>query len=120
MEMVRLRIRGGANLNNTNGERRNESELFIGESSAPRQAECGGEQLGRAISTYMQDRWREFPTQSPIHRGDDGLSFRMDSLSLPFNRWRKEALQALGNAIVPQVMYEIFRAIEEVEQSKSA
>ena len=118
MEMVRLRIRGGANLNNTNCERRTEIELFIGESSAPRQAECGGEQLGRAIGTYMQDRWREFPTQPPIHRGNDGLSFRMDSLSLPFNRWRKESLQALGNAIVPQVMYEIFLAIQQTNQSQ--
>ena len=27
-----------------------------------------------------------------------------------------EALKAYGNAIVPQVMYEIFRAIEIVEQ----
>ena len=35
---------------------------------------------------------------------------------LPFlSKGRTEALKAYGNAIVPQVMYEIFRAIEEVE-----
>jgi DNA (cytosine-5)-methyltransferase 1 len=40
----------------------------------------------------------------------------LDGLSLPFNKWKREALKAYGNAIVPQVMYEIFRAIEIVEQ----
>jgi DNA (cytosine-5)-methyltransferase 1 len=43
----------------------------------------------------------------------------MDGLTVPFNKWRQEALKAYGNAIVPQVVYEIFQAIEEVEQSKS-
>ena len=36
-------------------------------------------------------------------------------LTLSFGKWRTEALKAYGNAIVPQVMYEIFRAIEQVE-----
>ena len=55
------------------------------------------------------------PTQSPIHRGNDGLPFDVDNLTIPFPKWRTEALKAYGNAIVPQVMYEIFRAIQEVE-----
>lgn len=33
----------------------------------------------------------------------------------PFGKWRTEALKAYGNAIVPQVMYEIFRAIDQIE-----
>ena len=37
-----------------------------------------------------------------------------------FNKWRTEALKAYGNAIVPQVMYEIFRAIELVEKAEIA
>lgn len=60
-------------------------------------------------------RW--FPTQSPIHRGNDGIPFPVDSLTIPFLKWRTEALKAYGNAIVPQVMYEIFRAIEITEQA---
>lgn len=60
-------------------------------------------------------RWELFPTQSPVHSGNDGLSIGMDGASIPFNKWRKEALKAYGNAIVPQVMYEIFRAIVQVE-----
>jgi DNA (cytosine-5)-methyltransferase 1 len=40
----------------------------------------------------------------------------MDGASLSFGKWRTEALKAYGNAIVPQVMYEIFRAIEMTYQ----
>ncbi len=55
--------------------------------------------------------WDNFPTVSPVHAGNDGLSFRMDRAALPFGKWRTEALKAYGNAIVPQVMYRIFQAI---------
>ena len=61
-------------------------------------------------------RWQDFPSVSPVHRGNDGLPFDVDRLALSFGKWRTEALKAYGNAIVPQVMYEIFRAIEIVEQ----
>ena len=63
-------------------------------------------------------RWANFPSVSPVHRGNDGLPFDVDRLTLSFGKWRTEALKAYGNAIVPQVMYEIFRAIEIVEQQK--
>ena len=61
-------------------------------------------------------RWETFPSVSPVHRGNDGLPFDVDRLTLSFGKWRTEALKAYGNAIVPQVMYEIFRAIEIVDQ----
>lgn len=61
------------------------------------------------------ERWQNFPSVSPVHRGNDGLPFDVDRLTLSFGKWRTEALKAYGNAIVPQVMYEIFRAIEQVE-----
>ena len=61
-------------------------------------------------------RWKDFPSQSPVHRGNDGIPFDVDSLTISFAKWRQEALKAYGNAIVPQVMYEIFRAIEQVQQ----
>ena len=62
------------------------------------------------------NRWRDFPTVSPIHRGNDGLPFRMDRASISFGKWRTESLKAYGNAIVPQVMYRIFEAIEKVSK----
>ena len=65
------------------------------------------------------ERWANFPSVSPVHRGNDGLPFDVDRLTISFGKWRTEALKAYGNAIVPQVMYEIFRAIEQVENQEN-
>lgn len=63
---------------------------------------------------FCGNRWANFPTVSPVHRGNDGIPFPLDCLTISPNKWRTESLKAYGNAIVPQVMYEIFRAIEQV------
>ncbi len=57
--------------------------------------------------------WEMFPTQSPVCGRNDGLPFDVDNLTIPFSRWRQESIKAYGNAWVPQVAYEIFKAIEE-------
>jgi len=54
--------------------------------------------------------WSSFPTVPPICGGDDGLPERLDGITFP--RWRKESIKAYGNAIVPQVAYQIFKAIQ--------
>jgi DNA (cytosine-5)-methyltransferase 1 len=54
--------------------------------------------------------WDNFPTQSPICGGDDGLPTELDGIT--FSKWRNESIKAYGNAIVPQVAYEIFKAIK--------
>ena len=79
----------------------------------------GWQSDGWGISKCCGGRWADFPSVSPVHRGNDGLPFDVDRLTLSFGKWRTEALKAYGNAIVPQVMYEIFRAIEQVEQQMS-
>ena len=50
-----------------------------------------------------------FPTQSPICGGDDGLPRELDGIT--FSKWRQESIKAYGNAIVPQVAYQIFKSI---------
>ena len=65
------------------------------------------------------NRWEGFPSVSLAHRGNDGLPFDVDDLTIPFARWRNESLKAYGNAIVPQVMYRIFQCIEEIEHEPS-
>jgi DNA (cytosine-5)-methyltransferase 1 len=55
--------------------------------------------------------WDNFPTQSPICGGDDGLPTELDGIT--FSKWRNESIKAYGNAIVPQVAYQIFKAIQQ-------
>ena len=78
--------------------------------------ETKGTLQGSELSgTYAKgDGWQNFPTQPPVRSGDDGLSDRLDGITFP--KWRNESIKAYGNAIVPQVVYQIFKAIEEYEK----
>lgn len=54
-----------------------------------------------------------FPTQPPVCNGDDGISERLDAITFP--KWRSESIKAGGNAIVPQVAHQLFKAIQNYE-----
>lgn len=58
-------------------------------------------------------RWDNFPTQPSLCSRNDGISDRLDGIT--FSKWRNESIKAYGNAIVPQVAYQIFKAINEFE-----
>jgi DNA (cytosine-5)-methyltransferase 1 len=74
-----------------------------------------GKLEGRRIrQSYKRYSWDSFPSVSPICIGDDGLSDRLDAITFP--KWRQESIKAGGNAIVPQVVHQIFKAIEEYER----
>ena len=60
------------------------------------------------------ERWSNFPTQSPICSRNDGVSSRLDGITFP--KWRNESIKAAGNAIVPQVAYEIFNVIRQMDE----
>jgi len=92
-------------------ERRDACHDDDGQPQGASQEERGAEQLGGA--DCPQDWWRDFPTVSPICRGNDGLPFDISRLTIPFTRWRQESIKALGNSMVPQVVLELFRAIEQ-------
>lgn len=78
--------------------------------------QAGTSERGEFTRTYSKGHWNEFPTQSPICNGDDGISSRLDGIT--FSKWRSESIKAGGNAIVPQAAHQIFKAIEEYEKSK--
>jgi len=63
---------------------------------------------------YFRTGWGNFPTQTAICNGDDGLSAKLDSITFP--KWRNESIKAGGNAIVPQVAFRIFQSIEAWEE----
>lgn len=53
--------------------------------------------------------WENFPTQSPVCDGNDGIPTELDGITFP--KWRNESIKGGGNAIVPQVAFQIFKAI---------
>ncbi len=75
----------------------------------------------------LQPDWENFPTQSPICSGNDGISSELDVDAIyktigrkvtkafnPFSWWRQESVKAYGNAIVPQLALQIFKALENL------
>jgi DNA (cytosine-5)-methyltransferase 1 len=105
-----------AKLGNTNISNVANTICERGQLQAPRRYSSeqmfGGNGENRRIN-----KWESFPTVSPICGGDDGLPKELDNIT--FSKWRKESIKAYGNAIVPQVAYQIFKAICNSETTKS-
>lgn len=70
--------------------------------------------------------WKDFPTQPPVCRGNDGISELLDvdaifkgvswtGKSSAYTRWRTETIKAYGNAMVPQVIFQIYKYIDDIE-----
>ena len=95
---------------NSDGKRWQESYDEDGQSEGAQKAESRTEQFSR--TNCSQDWWRDFPTVSPVCIGNDGLPFDVSRLTISLARWRQETIKALGNSMVPQVVYELFKAIE--------
>jgi DNA (cytosine-5)-methyltransferase 1 len=67
---------------------------------------------GSRCRSFNETRdFSRFPSQSPICSGNDGLSTKLDGITFP--KWRNESIKGYGNAIVPQVAFEIFKALEK-------
>jgi DNA (cytosine-5)-methyltransferase 1 len=71
-----------------------------------------GEKQNKQPSRCVQSIWDNFPAQSPVCGRDDGIPRQLDSIT--FSKWRNESIKGFGNAWVPQVAYEIFKAIENI------
>ena len=90
--------------------------FFTNSDSAPTKYKI---QTGRNLFTSKNERaktWTDFPTQPPVCGGNDGLPTELDGIT--FSKWRAESIKGYGNAIVPQVVYQIFKAIKEYELQK--
>ena len=98
------------NSNSRNSETRKHGEV-LGEQNGEKKTNGYG-------NVECANQWLNFPTVSPICNGDDGLSNRLDSITFP--KWRKESIKAGGNAIVPQVVYQIFKAIQQYEHQRTS
>jgi DNA (cytosine-5)-methyltransferase 1 len=98
---------GNGNVDNTNGIRRDESindKRHINEWEGKRKF---------SATNSTQEWWGGFPSVSPVCSGNDGIPNELDGIT--FSKWRNESIKAYGNAVVPQVVYQIFKAIQEYE-----
>ena len=101
---------GGAERNATNAQR---DGL---EHSAERRgvSQSEGEARQRIAGHATAEGWTRFPTQPPVCGGDDGFFAELDGITFP--KWRANSIKAYGNAIVPQVAYQIFDTIKHMNQ----
>lgn len=75
----------------------------------------GWKRLGKYNAQVNKSNFQNFPTQSPICGGDDGIPTKLDGIT--FSKWRQESIKGYGNAIVPQVAYQIFNVIQMMNEN---
>ena len=100
---------GNGNVSATGNEQLQGSK-HKGSLDKKRKIEKNSGQFSRSICNL----WEEYPTQSPVCGRDDGIPRELDSITFP--KWRNESIKAYGNAIVPQVAYQLFKTIEKYEE----
>jgi len=60
--------------------------------------------------------FQDFPTQPPVRSRNDGLSSELVGITV--SKHRNESIKAYGNAIVPQVAHQIFKAIQQYKDQQ--
>jgi DNA (cytosine-5)-methyltransferase 1 len=76
-------------------------------------AGSGREKRDEQPARCVRPGWDNFPTQPPVCSRNDGIPSRVDGITFP--KWKNESIKAYGNAIVPQVAFQIFKAINDYE-----
>ena len=88
-----------------NQKRRNGSEVY--NSLKERAASRGG----ASSRPSWREHWLDVASRTCVRGVDDGLSDELDVVGSRDNRASR--LKALGNAIVPEIAFQIFKAIEQ-------
>lgn len=96
------------------GTERHDGERTVANGESGRLSIVGAARNRRAGLEDVYTTFDRFPSQSPVCRRDDGLSAGLDGITFP--AWCRESIKAYGNAIVPQVVLQIFETINEYEK----
>jgi len=81
-----------------------------------------GKESGREATEFGNDytkfgAWTKFPIIEPTIRSrNDGLSSRLDGITV--SKHRNESIKAYGNAVVPELVFQIFKSIQGYEKHK--
>jgi len=91
---------------NTNQERLQRGAEFRGIGGS-------GQNGDKQPAGCFRTNWQQFPTKPPVCSRNDGIPDGL--VGITFSKHREKSIGAYGNAIVPQVAYQIFKAIQEYE-----
>jgi DNA (cytosine-5)-methyltransferase 1 len=98
---------------NSYSVQRRKRRMYAKESKKTERYTCSCDTCSNSRTT-----WDNFPTQSPVCNGNDGVPPGL--VGITFSKFRVESIKAGGNAIVHQVILQIFKAIEEYENLTTA
>jgi DNA (cytosine-5)-methyltransferase 1 len=107
----------------TNGFGNDGEGRVVADASGERLQRRDGQNIGEFPTTHgtkkfgAPTKWETFPTKPAVCSGNDGVPDQLDGIT--FSKWRFESLKAYGNAIVPQVAYEIFKTIQRIEDGQT-
>jgi transposase-like protein len=94
------------------------------DNSTPYNGKLSEEERQRLLQLYLQgnNSMRELAddfgiSKSRVHQIITEEKDRLDSIT--FSKWRNESIKAAGNAVVPQVVLQLFKAIEKFELNKN-
>jgi DNA (cytosine-5)-methyltransferase 1 len=90
------------NASNSNIERQS------GQGRPERQSDSTPNGNWKEHRTFDDGRW---PTESPVCVRDDEFSSQLDGITL--SKWREESIKMAGNAVVPELVYQIFQSIKK-------
>lgn len=97
-----------------NGTITNTDNQGLQRSQKPGSTGSGGERQTQQSPRFLRTTWENFPTQPPVCRRNDGFPGKLDGITIP--SWRNNTIKAFGNAIVPQIAYQLFQVINEIEK----
>lgn len=98
---------GGTDVRTSGGYASSSEEERVSQRHEVRESAESG---GIRYDEYATGQWSGFPSSPALCGGDDGLPSELDGVT--FRKWRRESIKAYGNAIVPQVAYQIFQSLK--------
>lgn len=93
------------------GDSAGDDRIAARQNKAEQPARPGAPRHSHAYPDWSR-AWQEVAAATCNDAMDDGLSRIVDGVPYSFAKWRRDSLKAYGNAIVPQVAMEIFKAIK--------
>lgn len=94
-------------------------DTYTNQKRSERGAQSGGVETIRKEANkqfaglFEPPSWEEFPTQSPVCGGNDGLPKELDGIT--FSKWKNQSIAGFGNAVVPELVLQLFKAIQETD-----